>query len=138
MKPDRKIRRPAILLRGAAGDTSITFTLSDSIRSFSGIADSAQSSGKARISFTAELTVSEDGTVTLSDLQADQEIDADHIQLTVTDVPSEHYSASCLLSEGDAAVAGILPTDSGDYQLTISVTGDDTYTGSSQFLFTIP
>ena len=79
-----------------------------------------------------------DGSVTLSNVQADQPVDASHIQLTVTDQPSEDYAASCLLSEGEEALAAILPTQPGDYQLTIGVFGEEAYTGSSQFAFTIP
>ncbi len=60
------------------------------------------------------------------------------MQLTITDVPSENYAASCLLSDGDEAIAAILPTDPGTYQLTIAMSGDDSYTGSGQFTFTIP
>lgn len=66
------------------------------------------------------------------------EADAHLVQLTITDVPSENYAASCLLSDGDEAIAAILPTDPGAYQLTIAMSGDDSYTGSSQFTFTIP
>ncbi len=80
----------------------------------------------------------EDGTGSLSNIQASQEVDSSHVQLTITDVPSENYAASCLLSDGDEAIAAILPTDPGTYQLTIAMSGDDSYTGSSQFTFTIP
>ncbi len=66
------------------------------------------------------------------------EADAHLVQLTITDVPSENYAASCLLSDGDEAIAAIQPTDPGAYQLTIAISGDDSYTGSSQFTFTIP
>ena len=79
-----------------------------------------------------------DGSVTLSNIQADQEVDSSHVQLTITDVPSESYAAACLLSDGEEAIASLLPTDPGTYQLTIAVFGDDRYTGSSQFSFTIP
>ena len=78
---------------------------------------------KTSVSFTADLSVGEDGTVSLSNIQASQEVDSSHVQLTITDVPSENYAASCLLSDGDEAVAAILPTDPGTYQLTIAMSG---------------
>ena len=111
----------------ASGEASALFTLSDGVHSFSGITDSAQASAKTEVSFTADLSVGEDGTVSLSNIQASQEVDSSHVQLTITDVPSENYAASCLLSDGP-----------GTYQLTIAMSGDDSYTGGSQFTFTIP
>lgn len=122
----------------ASGEASTLFTLSDGVHSFSGVTDSAQDGTKTSVSFTADLSVGEDGTVFLSNIQASQEVDSSHVQLTITDVPSENYAASCLLSDGDEAIAAILPTDPGTYQLTIAMSGDDSYTGSSQFTFTIP
>ena len=117
---------------------STEFILTDTVRSFSGISDSAQSSGKTTVAFSAQVAVGEDGSVTVSQIEAGQEIDASHVQISVTDIPSEDYAASCLLSEGDEALAAILPTDPGTYCLTIAVTGDDAYTGASQFRFIIP
>ena len=122
----------------ASGEASTLFTLSDGVHSFSGVTDSAQDGTKTSVSFTADLSVGEDGAVSLSNIQASQEVDSSHVQLTITDVPSENYAASCLLSDGDEAIAAILPTDPGTYQLTIAMSGDDSYTGSSQFTFTIP
>ena len=122
----------------ASGEASTLFTLSDGVHSFSGITDSAQDGTKTSVSFTADLSVGEDGSVSLSNIQASQEVDSSHVQLTITDVPSENYAASCLLSDGDEAIAAILPTDPGTYQLTIAMSGDDSYTGSNQFTFTIP
>ena len=122
----------------ASGEASTLFTLSGGVHSFSGVTDSAQDGAKTAVSFTADLSVGEDGAVSLSNIQASQEVDSSHVQLTITDVPSENYAASCLLSDGDEAIAAILPTDPGAYQLTIAISGDDSYTGSSQFTFTIP
>jgi len=60
------------------------------------------------------------------------------IQLTITDVPSENYSASCLLSDGEAALKAIIPADAGSYVLTIAIVDSNSqYTGSSQWTFTI-
>lgn len=116
---------------------STEFVLSDSVHTFSGISDSTQDSGKTQVTFSANVSVSKNGTVTVSDIQASQELDPSHVQISITDVPSENYAASCLLSDGDEALADILPTDPGTYQLTIAVTNDSEYTGVRQFSFTI-
>ena len=64
--------------------------------------------------------------------------DASMIQITVTDVPSESYSMTCLLSDGLAAIEDILPAEDGTYQLTIAVRSeDDTYAGTAQWVFSI-
>ena len=120
------------------GEGSTEFTLTQEIRSFSVISDSAQDSGKTAVTFSAEVAVTKDGIVTFSGIQASENVDPSHVQITVTDVPSEDYSSSCLWSGGDEAIAEILPEDDGSYQLTISVTGDETYTGTNQFYFRIP
>jgi len=119
-------------------EPSTEFTLTDAICSFSGVSDSVEASGKIEVTFSAEVTVSEDGVVSISNIQASAEVDKSHVQITVADVPSEDYSASCLWSDGDEAIANILPEDPGSYQLTISVANDDTYAGTSQFFFRIP
>lgn len=79
-----------------------------------------------------------DGAVSVTDLQSSADVKKSHVQITVSDVPSEDYSASGIWSEGDAAIAGILQENPGTYQLTVAVFGDDQYTGSSQFQFQIP
>jgi hypothetical protein len=122
----------------SSGEGSTEFVLSDNVHAFSGISDSAQDSGKTAVTFSAQVSVGEDGTVTVTDIQASQSVEDSHVQLSVCDVPSENYAASCLLSDGDAALTEILPTEPGSYRLTIAVTGDETYTGASQFNFTIP
>ncbi|HIX65239.1 MAG TPA: carbohydrate-binding domain-containing protein [Candidatus Anaerotruncus excrementipullorum] len=139
-RPDRPAppQQPTGGAQEAAGGPSTRFTLEEGVHTFSGITGSAQESGRTAVTFTAQLAVGADGSVTLSNVQADQPVDASHIQLTVTDQPSEDYAASCLLSEGEEALAAILPTQPGDYQLTIGVFGEEAYTGSSQFAFTIP
>ncbi len=121
-----------------AGEGSTEFTLTDTIHSFSGIGDSAEASGKTKVSFTASVSVAEDGTVTVSDIAADQDVDPAQVQISIADVPSENYAASCLWSDGEEALAGILPEDPGTYMLTISVTENETYAGTSQFQFVIP
>ena len=90
------------------------------------------------MTFSADVSVSDKGTVTVENIQCSQELDPSHIQISIADVPSENYAASCLLSDGEEALADILPTDPGTYQLTIAVANDSEYTGASQFSFTIP
>ena len=124
-------------LSDASGVSSTQFTLTKENHSFSGISDSAEDSGKTKVIFNAKVQVDDQGTVTVTDLTASADVERSHVQITVTDVPSEDYSSSCLWSDGDDALARILPDDAGNYQLTISVTGDDTYTGTSQFFFRI-
>ena len=130
--------RPGMGMEQSNGEPSTEFILTDTVRSFSGISDSVEASGKTEVTFSAEVTVSEDGIVSISNIQASTEIDKSHVQITVADVPSEDYSASCLWSDGDEAIANILPEDPGSFQLTISVANDDTYAGTSQFFFRVP
>ena len=139
-RPDQHpagIEYPNDQISSTSGEGSTEFVLTNKIRSFSGISDNAQSSGKSRITFSAKVSVDQEGVVTVSDLTSSKGIEKSHVQITVTDVPSEDYSSSCRWSDGEDALAGILPQDPGSYQLTISVTEDDTYTGTSQFFFRI-
>lgn len=133
---DAGSKRPTDKTTSGTGSTE--FILSSTVHTFSGISDSAQDSGKTDVTFSATITVAKDGTSSVSDIKASKDVPSDHIQLTVTDVPSEGYSATCKLSDGTKALEDIMPDEPGDYQLTISVVGDDTYTGTSQFSFTIP
>ena len=67
-----------------------------------------------------------------------EDLDDSRIQLTITDVPSENYAESCLLSDGAQAIAAILPTEDGVYQLTVAVrSGTQQYVGASQWQFTV-
>jgi len=55
------------------------------------------------------------------------------IQFTITDLPSEDYSATCLLSDEIDSLEGILPNEEGMYSLTIAVLDcNEEYTVSSQ------
>ena len=78
-------------------------------------------------------------SVTLADIQASvEDLDDSRVQLTITDVPSENYAESCLLSDGAQAIAAILPTEDGVYQLTVAVrSGTQQYVGASQWQFTV-
>ena len=129
---------------------SSEFIITETVHSFSGISDSPEASQKQTVTFSinngAGITNAASGeTLTLSAIQAvlspdgeAVEIPATDIQITITDVPSENYAEICMLSDGEEALAEILPTEDGTYQLTISVlTGNSEYTGTSQWQFSI-
>lgn len=123
---------------GSQESNHTEFILSDRVHTFSGISSNAQDSGKTQVTFSANVAASEDGSVTVSDIQSSQELDPSHVQISILDVPSENYAASCLLSDGAEALEDILPSEPGSYQLTIAVFNDAGYTGVRQFDFTIP
>lgn len=134
-QPDASFDSPS---GGSQAEGSTEFILSNSTHTFSGISASAQDSGKTQVTFSADVSVSEDGVVTVGTIQASQELDPSHVQISITDVPSENYAASCLLSDGETALEEILPTDPGTYRLTIAVANDSEYTGVEQVTFIIP
>ena len=132
------------------GEASVDFTLTDTVRAFSGVSDAEDVSGKTSVTFRVNsgsgISSAASGTaVTLTDITAVTKsggtaaaIAESDIQITITDIPSENYAAACLLSDGAAAITAILPTDDGTYQLTISVlSSNETYTGTSQWQFNI-
>lgn len=124
----------------ADGSGSTDFMLTKTTRSFSGVCDSDQS-GKTRVSFAVEgvqrvgrSTVLE----TITAITPSVELDPALVQVTVADDPSENYSASCLLSDGLEAVNALLPSDDGDYILTVAVaSGSEGFTGATQVSFTV-
>ena len=123
---------------------STLFTLTESTHAFSGVSDSPDSAGKTRVSFTVNggqgiQSVASGEAAVLSDIQASvSDLPDSDVQITVTDVPSEDFSQTCLLSDGQEALAAILPTADGTYRLTIAVSGsNETYAGVSQWEFTI-
>ena len=124
----------------ADGSGSTDFTLSAATKSFSGVCDS-DASGKTRVSFTVEGVTRSGRTNVIQSITAvtpSAELDAALIQITVTDDPSESYSASCLLSDGLEAVNALLPADDGDYLLTVAVvSGTEGYTGATQLAFSV-
>lgn len=122
----------------STGEATSEFNLTDEIHSFSGISDSVQFSGKTQVTFSADVSMGDEGKISVTNILPSAEVEGGHVQISITDVPSKNYAASCLLSDGDAALASILPTQLGAYLLTISVTGDETYTGTSQFHFVLP
>ncbi len=128
---------------------SVDFVLTQSVRSFSGVSDWVQGSGKTVVSFSVNngsgiLSAKAGETPVLSSVTAKTisgsslAIAASDVQLTITDVPSESYNESCMLSEGTDGFASILPTDEGRYRLTVSVlSSNETYTGTTQMDFII-
>lgn len=126
-----------------AGDGSgeTDFVLTETVKSFSGVCDSAES-GKTQVTFTVEGISRENGVTTISQIDAIlpsvDGLSDDQIQITVTDDPSEDYAETCLLSEGLEAVNALLPGSAGEYVLTIAVvSGSETYTGATQVTFTV-
>lgn len=124
----------------ADGSGSTDFTLTASTKSFSGVCDS-DASGKTRMSFTVEGVTRSGRTNAIQSVTAvtpSVELDASLVQLTVTDDPSESYSASCLLSDGLEAVNALLPADDGNYLLTVAVvSGTEGHTGATQLSFSV-
>lgn len=126
----------------AGGSGSTEFILTEAVKSFSGVCDS-DASGKTRVSFTVNggagmSSIASGQSVTLADIQASvEDLDDSRVQLTITDVPSENYAESCLLSDGAQAIAAILPTEDGVYQLTVAVRSGTQYVGASQWQFTV-
>lgn len=124
----------------ADGSGSTDFTLTAATKSFSGVCDS-DASGKTRVSFTVEGVTRSGRTNAIQSITAvipSAELDAALIQITVTDDPSESYSASCLLSDGLEAVNALLPADDGNYLLTVAVvSGTEGYTGATQLAFSM-
>lgn len=126
------------------GEGSTEFIITPDTHYFSGISDSPDSSGKTLVSFTvnggAGMSSVPTGQVpALADIKASvEDLPDSDVQITIVDVPSEDYAETCLLSDGADALAGILPVEDGDYQLTIAVVGSNQlYTGASQWSFTI-
>lgn len=127
----------------ADGEGSVDFTITSSVHSFSGISDSDKA-GKTRVTFTVNggkgiSSVPSGGAVSLSDIRASIDgVPESEIQITITDIPSENYAETCLLSDGAGALSELLPTDDGVYQLTVAVSSSSQdYTGVSQWQFTI-
>ena len=125
----------------AVGSTA--FVITDTVHSFSGISDSADASGKQRVTFSvnrgAGLTGSASGSQPqLTSIEASADVPDQDIQITVTDVPSENYSETRLLSELQGSFSDILPEADGTYRLTVAVvSGNAEYVGVSQWQFTI-
>lgn len=138
-QPDRRENDNA-----APQTASTQFTLTQDVHSFSGIGDSAEGAGKIAVEF--QFRAQPDWTAVLAEgklselltLTAEGEplSELPELQLTVTDVPSEDFAETALLSDGVDALAKLLPEDAGTYRLTIAVVSDR-YTGVYSADFTI-
>jgi len=129
---------------GANTEGSTAFTITSAIHAFSGVSDSPDGSGKTRVTFTVNggkgiSSVTSGTAVTLTGITSNvSDLSASDVQVTVTDVPSEDYAETCLLSDGLDAVAALLPTADGTYQLTVAVvSANESYAGVGQWQFTI-
>ncbi|MBD2844870.1 carbohydrate-binding domain-containing protein [Paenibacillus sp. IB182496] len=125
------------------GEPSTAFVLTNDVHSFSGVAEASDGTGKTAVTFTVNggegiASVASGDAIVLDDIAASADVSEDAVQLTITDVPSEDYAVTWLLSDGADALEEALPTADGTYRLTIAVAaGNETYTGVSEWLFTI-
>lgn len=126
-----------------SGDGSTAFVITESVHSFSGISEAADSSGKTKVSFTVNngagiQNIASGKSIVFDGVTASIAVPESDIQLTVTDVPSENYSETFLLSELKNDFSKIMPVEDGQYRLTIAVvSANETYTGVSQWQFAI-
>lgn len=126
-----------------SGEGSTAFQLTESIHSFSGVSEAADNSGKTKVSFTVNegagiQSVASGKSIVFKGVTASADVPESDIQLTVTDVPSENYSETYLLSELKSDLTKIMPEEDGQYRLTIAVvSSNETYTGVSQWQFAI-
>ena len=126
-----------------AGEASTAFILTGTVHSFSAITASTDASGKQKVTFSVNAgkgiaNAASGGTIALESITASTTVPDADIQVTVTDVPSENYSETALLSEGMEAISAILPKDDGTYRLTVAVvSGNADYTGATSLQFTI-
>ncbi|MHA7967156.1 S-layer homology domain-containing protein [Paenibacillus sp. CAU 1782] len=127
----------------ATGEASVSFILTETVHSFSAVTDSTDASGKQKVTFSVNegkgiSNAASGKSVAVNSITANREVPEEDVQITITDVPSENYSESVLLSDGMEALAAILPEADGTYQLTIAViSGNETYTGATRLQFTI-
>lgn len=126
-----------------SGEGSTAFKITEAIHSFSGISEAINNSGKTKVTFTVNegagiQSVASGKSVVLNGVTASADVPESDIQLTVTDVPSENYSETYLLSELKDDFSKIMPEEDGQYRLTIAVaSSNETYTGVSQWQFAI-
>lgn len=127
----------------ASAEGSTAFVITEAVHSFSGISEAADASGKTKVAFTVNngagiASVASGQHVVLEQVAASEDVPETDIQLTVTDVPSENYSETFLLSEIKDDLSQIMPEEDGQYRLTIAVvSSNETYTGVSQWQFSI-
>lgn len=126
-----------------SGEGSTAFVITESVHSFSGISEAADNSGKTKVTFTVNdgagiQSVASGESIVFNGVKASADVPESDIQLTVTDVPSENYSKTYLLSELKGDLSQIMPEEDGQYRLTIAVvSSNETYTGVSEWQFAI-
>ena len=119
------------------------FVITESIHSFSGVSEATDTSGKTKVIFTVNegngiQSVASGKSIVFDGVSASTAVPESDIQLTVTDMPSENYSETFLLSELKGDFSKIMPKEDGQYRLTIAVvSSNETYTGVSQWQFSI-
>lgn len=127
----------------ASGEGAIAFVLKDSVHSFSGISEATDHDSKTKVTFTVNngagiQSVALGRSIVFEKVTASADVPESDIQLTVTDVPSENFSNTYLLSELSGDLSQIMPEEEGQYRLTVAVvSSNETYTGVSQWQFAI-
>lgn len=122
---------------------STAFVITPTVHSFSGISEALGASSKARVTFTVNQgagiqSVASGENITFDSVTASATVPDRDIQLTVTDLPSENYSETFLLSELKGDLTRIMPKAEGQYRLTVAVVSSSTaYTGVSEWQFAI-
>ncbi|WP_151737701.1 carbohydrate-binding domain-containing protein [Paenibacillus tengchongensis] len=126
-----------------SGEGSTAFVLTESVHSFSGISEATDNSGKTKVTFTVNdgagiKSVASGKSIVFEGVTASAAVPESDIQLTVTDMPSESYSETYLLSELKGDLSKIMPEADGRYRLTIAVvSSNETYTGVAEWPFAI-
>ncbi|OMF25621.1 hypothetical protein BK133_21255 [Paenibacillus sp. FSL H8-0548] len=126
-----------------SSEGSTAFKITESVHSFSGVSEATDNSGKTKVTFTVNdgagiQSVASGKSIVFEGVKASTAVPESDIQLTVTDVPSENYSETYLLSELKGDLSKIMPEEDGQYRLTIAVvSSNETYTGVSQWQFAI-
>ena len=134
----RALGRPGRIEQAAPGKQgSAAFIITDAVHSFSGITDAP--GAKRRVTFTVNggegiRSVASGERVRLDRVEASENVPATDIQLTVTDVPSEDFAVSYLLSELNGDFSKLLPEAAGRYRLTVAVVSSNPeFTGASEW-----
>ncbi|MCR8659764.1 carbohydrate-binding domain-containing protein [Paenibacillus endoradicis] len=126
-----------------SGEGSTAFVITETVHSFSGVSEATDASGKTKVTFTVNdgagiQSVASGKSIVFDGVSASVAVPESDIQLTVTDMPSENYSETFLLSELKGDFSKIMPQEDGQYRLTIAVvSSNETYTGVSQWQFAI-
>lgn len=117
---------------------STEFTLTSSVKTFSGVSAASSSSSKTEVTIEVEYASSGLSISSITVYAGTTEVDiSDYLQVTVQDYPAESYYATSSAGDLDS-VNSIMPTDAGTYLITIAVTDSSTaYTGVYQAIVTI-